>query len=156
MEYIPHGIRLLPNHIEGTNIPPKLLFYTDNIIHGLNDRGAEVHGEVRIIVITSGVPAFYPVIFVRFLVIYQGLDCHGVEVIGVSIGGIVDGTWFRLFRVCCEGCRAEEEREEGGGEVGAHCDLRRRVVQSEQGREALFLDSYNIISSISLNGERLG
>ena len=103
------------------------------MFHGLNDGRAEIHGEVRIIVVTSSMPAFYPVIFVRFLVIYQGLDCDGVEVVGISIGGIVDGTWFRLFRVCCEGYRAEEERKEGGGKVGAHCDLRQRVFQSEQG-----------------------
>lgn len=77
-------------------------------------------------------PAFYSVILVGFLVIYQGLDCDCVEVVGVSIGGIVDGTWFRLFRVCCDGWRAEEEREQGGGEVGAHCDLERRVCRSGQ------------------------
>ncbi len=72
-------------------------------------------------------PAFYSVILVRFLVIYQGLDCDGIEVVGVPIGGAVDSTWLRLFRVRCKGCGAEEEREEerkeGGGEVGAHCDL---------------------------------
>ena len=84
-------------------------------------------------------PAFYSVIFVRFFVIYQGLDCDGVEVVGVPIGGIVDCTWFRFFRVCCEGCRAEEEREESGGEVGAHCDLRRKVSQSGQSSADTFL-----------------
>ena len=81
-------------------------------------------------------PAFYPVILVRFLVIYQGLDCDGVEVVGISIGGVVDSTRFRLFRVCCEGCRAEEEGEQGGGEDRAHCDLERErleLCQSGQG-----------------------
>lgn len=79
-------------------------------------------------------PAFYPIILVRFLVIYQGLDCDGVEVVGVPIGWVVDGTWFRLFGVCCEDCGAEEEREEeGGGEVVAHCDLGQRMYQSAQG-----------------------
>ena len=67
-----------------------------------------------------------------FLVIYQGLDCNSVEVVRIPVGRIVDSTWLRLFRVCREGCRAEDEREEGGGEVGAHCDLGRRVRQSVQ------------------------
>ena len=77
-------------------------------------------------------PAFYPVVFVRFLVVYQGLNRDSVKVVGIPVGGIVYGTWFRLFRVCCEGCRAEKEREEGGGKVGAHCDLGRRLCKSDQ------------------------
>ncbi len=135
---LPYGICLLSNCVKCTDIPPKLFFYPDHILHRLNDRRAEIHGEVRIIVITSGMPAFYPVILVRFLVIYQGLDCDGVKVVSVPIGGIVHGTWFRLFRVCCEGCRAEEEGEEGGGEVGTHCDLGRRMSQSDQGSNRHF------------------
>lgn len=78
-------------------------------------------------------PAFYPAILVRYLVIYQGLNCDSVEIVGVPIGGVVDGTWFQLFRVCCEARRAEEKREEGGGEVGAHCNLGRTMYQSVQG-----------------------
>ena len=126
-ECIPYGICLFPNRIERTDVLPELLFYSDDILHLLNDRGAEVHGEVGIIVVASSMPAFYPVILVCFLVIYQGLDCDGVEVVGISIGGVVDSTRFRLFRVCCEGCGAEEEGEEGGGKVGTHCDLERRI-----------------------------
>lgn len=104
-------------------------------------------------------PAFYSVILVRFLVIYQGLDCDCVEVVGVSIGGIVDGTWFRLFRVCCDGWRAEEEREQGGGEVGAHCDLERRVCRSGQvkvAQKATFPASCDIIAWNSFWMENVG
>ena len=156
-ECLPYGICLFSNRIKRTDVPPKLLFYSDHILHRLNDRRAEVHGEVGIIVVTSSMPAFYPVILVRFLVIYQGLDCDGVEIVGISIGGVVDSTWFCFFWVCCEGCRAEEEGEQGGGEDGAHCDLERgtRTMPVRSGlQEASFAASCNIIAWTSLDGDR--
>ena len=112
---IPYRIRLLSHGVKRTDVSPKLFSYSDHILHRLNDWGTEVHSEIRIIVVTSGVPAFYPVILMGFLMIYQRLYCDGTEVVGIPIGRIVDGTWLRLFWVCCESCRAEEERQEGGG-----------------------------------------
>ena len=85
VDSVPYGVRLLFHRVECTDVLPKLFIYPNHIFHSLNDRRAEVHGEVRIIVVTSGMPAFYPVIFVRFLVIYQRLDCDGVEVVGVPV-----------------------------------------------------------------------
>lgn len=68
---------------------------------------AEVDCEICLIIVTSCVPAFIPVILVRFLVVLQGLYRDSVEVVEIAIDGVVYLAWLGLFGVCCEGCVGE-------------------------------------------------
>ena len=54
-------------------------------------------------------PALYPVIFMCFLVVFEGVDGDGIEIVKVAIGGVVDCARFEVFgffggrRGCGEG-----------------------------------------------------
>lgn len=99
-----------------------MLLDTHHIFHFLNHWCAEVDRKIHVIVVTSCMPAFNPVILVLCLVFMQRSDPDRVEVVEVAVDGVIYLAWLDLFRVCCEG-RTGEEEEEGGGELMAHDHL---------------------------------
>lgn len=77
-EELPDRERLVPNPVEGTNVLRHVRFDALDIFEVFYYRRAEVYCEIGAVVVAPGVPAFGPVVFMRCLVVHEGLDGDGV------------------------------------------------------------------------------
>ena len=89
MYNIPYRIRLFVMIVERTDILPQIFFNSNHVFQLLDHWRAEIHGEIRIIVIASCMPTLCSIILVCFFVVFQWLDGDGVEVIVTAFTGIV-------------------------------------------------------------------